>query len=154
MFSGFEIAVHDADRVRLGQRAAHFADDLDDLGGGHPADAVEPLAELLAVEQLHGDVRRAVEDAVVEDLHDVRATERCGRLRLALEARLRLGHLRKFAFDEFHRAGDVETEVGRVPDRPHTSLPELAIELEALCDDNVRCELHGGPRKSPRTDAD
>jgi len=102
---------------------------------------LQPLTEIFAVEQLHRDVGRPLEDAVIEDLHDVRASERCGRLRFALESRLRLGDLRKLPLDELHGARDVEPEVRRVPNGTHPAAAEEPVQVEALCDDDVRCEL-------------
>ena len=133
-------------RVRLGQRAAHLRDDAQDVVRRQPAQALEALAEVLAVEELHGDVRRPVPDAVIEDLHDVRAAELRRGLGLALEAGLRLGKLGDLALDELDRAGDVEREVRREPDRAHAALAELSIEPEALRDDHVGCQLHRVPR--------
>src|SRR5207245_6262075 len=116
-----QVTVNDAEPVRLGERAANLRDDRVDLARVHPPDARDSLAEVLAVEELHRDVRRAFAYAVVEDLHDVRAAELRRRLRLALEALLRLGHMGELPLDEFYGARNVEPEVRCVPDRPHSS---------------------------------
>jgi hypothetical protein len=79
---------------------------------------------------------------VVENLHDVRAAERRGRLGLSLETSLRLGHWGVIAFDEFHRARDVEPHVGGVPDRAHAAPANLAVEPKATGNDSVLYQLN------------
>ena len=126
----------------LRERAADLGHDHHELARGHPPDALEALAEVLAVEELHGDVRGALPNAVVQNLDDVGAPELRGRLGLALEAGLRLGNLRVLALDEFHRAGDVEAEVGGVPHRAHSAAAELTVQAESFSDDEIGSELH------------
>ena len=92
MFVGLEVAVNEARGVRLGERARDLGDDADDVSAGRgDRAALEAMVEILALEVLHRDVRRAVPDAVIEDLHDVRALELRGGLGFALEALAHVG---------------------------------------------------------------
>ena len=63
---------------------------LDRLAHGQRARR-EPLAQRLALEQLHDDEQLAVVDARVEDADDVRMRERGDGLRFALEPRPPIG---------------------------------------------------------------
>ena len=59
-FAGFEIAVHDAEGVGLGDGLAGLEDEVDgQLGGERPA-LLEPRGEVPAVEVLHHHVGDAV----------------------------------------------------------------------------------------------
>jgi hypothetical protein len=137
-----EVAVHDPLRVRLRQGTADLSNDGDKVMRGQPADARQTLAEVLAVEQFHGDVRRPVADSVIEDLNDVRASQVGGGLCLALEARLDFGKLRPLPFDELDGTRNVQPEVRRKPHRAHPAAPEQSVEAESLGDDYVRRRLY------------
>src|SRR5262249_2277431 len=116
--------------------------------------ALEACGEVLAFEELHRDVGDAVAYAVVEDLHDVRAAELGGGLRLALEASADLRERCDLGVDELHRARDVEARVMREPDGPHAALPELADEPESIRYDGAFGEIHAllpGCSGSPRS---
>src|ERR1700683_5675857 len=107
-------------------------------------DLGEALAEVLSLEQLHRDVRRVLANAVIEDLHDVRATKLRGRLRLALEARFCLFERRELALDELHRAWNIEPKMRCLPDRPHAPASDEPIQSEATRDDRVLGKLQKG----------
>ena len=127
----------DAQLVSLRERATDLAEHLDRLRRREASDAVEALAEVLADEDLHRDERDALPDRVIDDLHDVRATQGRRGLGLALEARLHLGHVSVVAFDELDCAFSVERGLPGEPYRPHASLPQLLDELEPTRDDDV-----------------
>jgi hypothetical protein len=84
---GLDVAVHDAGRVRRGERARHVAEPPD-----APADRERRVADVraqrLAGGQLHRDIRHAVRLADVVDRDRVRVIERRDRTRLAQYARL------------------------------------------------------------------
>src|ERR1700690_820567 len=101
------------------------------------ADARQAFAQVLAVEEFHGDVGGTLANAVVEDLDDVRASKVRSGLGLALEAGLHLGNLSPLPFDEFDGTGHVQTEVRRVPYQAHPPAPEQSVEAESLGDDYV-----------------
>jgi hypothetical protein len=107
------------------------------------APRAEALRQVLALEELHGDVRRASPHAVVEDLHDMRAAELRGGLGLALEAGPQLGRLRGLFVDELDRARHVEPGVLGEPHGPHSALPQRADQTESIGDDEPCGQLHG-----------
>ena len=55
---GLEVAVDDAERVRLGERLAGLQHVVDGLGRGEVAALLERPREVAALEVLHHDVRR------------------------------------------------------------------------------------------------
>ena len=81
-----DVAMHDAAAMRVGEAAAQLFDPLQALPDRIERLAAHDLAQRLAVDVLHGDVRQAAVLVDVEDGDDVRVTERAGRLRLAREA--------------------------------------------------------------------
>src|SRR5664279_6271961 len=56
----FEIAMHDAERVRLRERVAHAPSDRDDALPWHPALRLVAIVDALAGEQLHHEIRGAI----------------------------------------------------------------------------------------------
>ena len=67
---GLEIAMHDAARVGGGERLGDGDADLDGLARGEGS-ATQPLAKVLALEELRHDVRLAVGGADVVDADDI-----------------------------------------------------------------------------------
>ena len=68
-----DVAVHQAARVRLLQRLAHLAQDVDHAARGHRAVPPHQRLEVHPVEQLHHEVERlVVGDAEVVELDGVR----------------------------------------------------------------------------------
>ncbi len=124
-----DVAVDDAEAVRLAERARRLDEDLGRVLQAERADALDPLAELLAFEELHHDVRDLLAgQAVVEDLNDVRALDLgCGG-GLAAEAgdgRGRLDELGRHELD-----GDLGVERGVLgrPNAAHAALLQEARE--------------------------
>src|SRR6185436_3662134 len=94
---------------------------------GQPTLAPEPLAEALAFELLHRDVREPFVDAVVQDLDDVMTPERGRGARLAHETGRDGGIVRVSGDDELDRDFRAEVEMLGAPYRPHAALAEAVI---------------------------
>ncbi|MFT3771990.1 MAG: hypothetical protein QM820_41820 [Minicystis sp.] len=128
---GLEIAVHDAELVRDHERVADLDEDAHRARLGDGALALEQDVQVVALEQLHGDVADRPGDAVVDDLHRVRVLHPLGGLGLALEP-LHEGAVRvQLVVHDLERdelrllllLGDV--------DRRHAALAEEALDGEA-----------------------
>ena len=72
---GLEVAVHDAPLVRRGEAARDVDAEVDDLAHRQPA-ATQPLAQRLALQELHDRVRLAALVAEVMDREDVGMRQR------------------------------------------------------------------------------
>ena len=142
----------DAGLMRATERSAHLLDDEVHLGRRDATAAPrKALTEVLALEELHRDVRTALPDAVVEDLHDVRVPKLSRSLRFALEARVRLGDVGELTLDELHRARRVEPEVHRLPDGSHAAPADHPNQAEAIRHDHIFLEFgHWSARSGER----
>ena len=76
----------DAGGVRLGEALGGLDGDVEELLRRQRLARGDELAQRLALDELHGDVDRAVGLADVVDREDVRVVQRRGRARLLLEA--------------------------------------------------------------------
>ena len=135
---GLDVAMDDRGLVGLRERLSDLADDRDDVDRGHAHVLDEMSAEVLALEQLHHDVRRsAVGHAVVEDLDDVRALGRRAYRRLTCEALRAIGPLRHLRRHQLHDDLRVEplvlgdphpahSALGQRPNEPHGRSHEVA----------------------------
>jgi hypothetical protein len=83
---GLDVAVDEAVVVRVLDAAADVAQDEQHHLDGRRAVGLDPLLQVEALDELHGDVRRVLEAAAVDDLHDVLVAQHRGRARLAFEA--------------------------------------------------------------------
>ena len=100
------------------------------------------------MEQLHDHVGHALgRDAVVVDLHHVRALDLGRRHRLAAEPGHSGGVVDNRGRHELHGDLGVEGQVIGDPDAPHAAPTELAHELDVLGDESAGLERHG-PRVS------
>ena len=82
-----DVAMHQAARVRIGQRVAHLAQQVEHAVRRQRTEFAHQRLEVAAGEQLHHVIERAVlRDAEVEDLNRVRRAQGRRRLRLTLEA--------------------------------------------------------------------
>ena len=143
---GLQVAVHDACRVRAREGTTNPRDDAARLDGIEAAPPTKPHVEGLAFEVLHREIRDvAVRDAVVENLNDVRGTQRRGGFRLALETLADLGLVGRFGVNELHRAGDVERRMLCRPDVAHAAFAEQALEAKTVGDDGALFQFHGVP---------
>ena len=93
---GLQVAVDDALLVRGGEAVGDLEREVDGLLL-RDRPAVEPLAQRLALQQLRDGVGDAILRAEVVDREDVRMRQRRDGLRLALEARERVGVRRRAA---------------------------------------------------------
>ena len=117
--------MHEAARVRIGQRVADLAQQVNGAVGGHRTELPDQRLEVAAREQLHHVVERAVlGDAEVEQLNRVRRAQLRGRLRLALETAKRQLHLRVAARPQHLRAHQLDRRVAR--QQPVLGPPHLA----------------------------
>jgi hypothetical protein len=86
----FEVAVHDAARVRDAQDVEDVVGDPQEFELAHRGPALQAVLQRLAVEELHHEVRRASRraggnDVVVEHLHCARVIDAVGGVALAKE---------------------------------------------------------------------
>jgi hypothetical protein len=133
---GLQIAMHDPRGVRGAHRVAHLLEDRKDGGRGERAFVRHELRQILAVEQLHGEPRRArrLVDARSDDRHhvlarDARAHARfLGEARAQLRARDELGphHLERAELRGVPLLGDVHGAHAALAQLPHD--PEVARE--------------------------
>ena len=83
-----DVAVDEADAMRLGQRAANLAQDVDDAPLGLGAELPHQLVEVDAAQVFHGEIEQALRGVpVVIDRDRVGMGELAGHLDLVLEAR-------------------------------------------------------------------
>ena len=131
---GLQVAVDDAFLVRFLERLGDLACDLDRLLG-RDRSAPEPLREVLAEHELHGEeadgAGRAVGPHLLEREQpgDVRVRQRRQQLGLALEALepRRVG--REGVGQELERDAAPEPRVGRLPDLAHPARSEPCLDL-------------------------
>ena len=125
--AGLDVAVDEAPRVGRGERPGDGRADARDLARRQRAAPAQDGREVLAVDQLHDDVRAARVLAVVVDGDDVRVAERRRRLGLLPEARRELRVAQVLGAQELER--DVATEPGvvRAVDRRHPADPSSSI---------------------------
>jgi hypothetical protein len=84
---GLEVAVHDAQEVRLGDGLACLQHVVDGLGRVQTAATLEHHVQVLTLEELHDDVGRSrLERVDVEDARDVLGADSGGCARLLQEA--------------------------------------------------------------------
>src|ERR1700733_11201466 len=134
---GLHVAVHDAARVGRGERTAYLTRHGDRHGGRKLPDALDVLAQFLAVQKLTDEVGHAVDRLVyVEDVDDVRMADRTCRLGLTLEPGDHLGLKRELGGQDFDGEPPVlEPEVARLIDATHPPLPHQARDLVGLPED-------------------
>ncbi|MFT3772234.1 MAG: hypothetical protein QM820_43080 [Minicystis sp.] len=143
--------MHDPGPVRAGQAPGHLFGDDGRGAQGQAALAAEALAQVLAFEQLHDEVGHVPVDAVIEDLHHVRATQLGGGTGFPGKASAGIGGLGERGAHELDGHVLVEREVVGDPDRAHPSGRELAQKPVLARDHGVFAErnqaipLQGAP---------
>ena len=126
----------DAGLVRLVERAARRDED-----GQRPLDGERPLGahrlvEVLALEELHDDVERAVlELAEHEHLHGVRVRQLAHRARLAPEARHEVLPVGELRVEDLHPHHAVHLGLQRLVDGAHPARADLLEDLELAVQD-------------------
>ena len=132
---GLDVAVNDADRVRLGERRAALDQDLHDALRRHRS-ALERIAQRHAVEELHRHEQSAVlRLAEVEHADRVRMLQARARLRLVVEAldpRLIASHL---LVQHLQRDDAVDRHLARLVDDAHAAFADACLDLVATVDD-------------------
>ena len=128
---GLEVAVEHALLVRGGETGADAAREFEGLVGGKAADAAEQRGEILAVDELHGDVVEALVDADVVNAADVGVRDLAGDADF-VEKTLEdgLGGADGFG-QELERDGLAEDQVGGAVDLAHAAAAELAGDAVA-----------------------
>jgi hypothetical protein len=139
-----EIAVDDAGRVHLVERARGLHEERDDVGGGQRA-AREDLAEVLAAQELHHEEReaRGLVHAGVEGLHDVLAHDVGGDRRLTPEALDDLRVVGEPREQDLQRAAAAGAAVDDLVDRAHRAGVDAADDLELGVKDRAFGEGEG-----------
>ena len=126
---GLEIAVNDPLGVRGPKCTRDAASNRRGLELGQPAAVPEPGAQGLAVEQLHHEIRTAI-DAVAEvvDLDDAGVADRGRRLGLVEEALDEDVVARQLGAQQLDRGGPIEELVLGAIDRAHAAARELRCD--------------------------
>ncbi|AUX36029.1 uncharacterized protein SOCE836_082330 [Sorangium cellulosum] len=137
-----EIAVNEAGLVRAADRLAGLDEDERGVREREPADALEPRAQVLALEQLHHEVRGVVVDAVVLDIDHVRALQARGDPGFALEAGQERGRRRKRRCHELDRDGRSQVDVTRRPHRAHPAGRERSLKTVLPTYDGIWGVMH------------
>ena len=124
---GLEVAVDDADRVRLHEPLGDLADDAHRRLRVDEPHARHAVVERLALEELHRDERPAVLEAPrVVHLDDVGALHARGGARLAEEALDDDGGVRELGGEHLDGDALADVDVLRLVDGGHPPAPELA----------------------------
>ncbi len=139
-----EIAVDEPGLVRPPQAARDLREDRRGDREREPALALEALAHVLALEELHHDVRVVVLHPVVVDLDDVRALQARRCLGLALEALPPHRQRGVGGIHELDRHQRVELRVLRGPQGAHPADRQTLLEAIPACDDGARGDVHDG----------
>jgi len=139
--AGFDVAVDDT----LAMRLLEGIGDLDPVPQGilqRHRPLAQPLAEGLAVDELHDEIIHAVLVADVVQRTDIRMRQAGYRLRLALHALAQLRRLREMIRQDFDRDDAVETGVACPVDLTHATRANRLLDLirpqtRTLCNRHV-----------------
>ena len=107
-----------------------LAEDTDREVHRQPALTADPLAEVLAAQQLHHDHRPERRQLEVEDVADPRVTDAGGDPRLVPEARDDLRVLEHLRQDQLDRHVALDVDVVGQPHRPHAAAAELGDQAK------------------------
>ena len=126
---GLQVPVHDAGLVRLGEPARDLGRDFEGLLDGERA-GFQQLPQRPAVDQLHGQVRRGLRLADLEDRDDVGMIQRGRGARLEREAREPFLILEELLRQHLQRDLAAEPRVERAVDLSHPAHTEPVDDLE------------------------
>ena len=156
-----DVAMHDADAVRVRERVGDVRGDLHGLAERERR-ALLALRDVLAVEPLHRDVGMPlVELPERDDAHDAGMTEPGEHAAFATEARLLAG-VDAGDRDDLQRDGRLRDLVGRAIDDADAAAPDLALDHEAAREQPLKSRDHhvyertgnegacARPRRGPR----
>src|SRR5262249_22532149 len=127
--AGLEVPVDDLLGVRVGEAVAGLLHDVELLPDVPDAPAVDELAEVRALEQLHRHEDPALLLAEVVHGDDVGVVQARRRLRLAEEALAGLAFRAGAPGDRLDRHQTVQERVVRLEDLAHRALADLADDL-------------------------
>ncbi len=116
--------MNDAGFVGFAHRAQHLLQKAKGFVGAQLALRGDAVSQRLPLQHLHRDERGPLLDAVVEDLHDVRAAQRRGGLGLAQETPQHLFVAGDRRIEQLDRDRALQLDVLGPPDRAHTAPPE------------------------------
>ena len=140
---GLEVTMNHPGFMSLRHRPRDVRHDPSRLLRAKRSNALEPLSEALAIEQLHRDEGRALVDAIIDDLDNVRTAQRRRRLGFPLEADEDFRVVGEGLVDQLDGHGRAEREVHRLPDGPHATRTERCRDPKPLRDD---ASNHRSPR--------
>ena len=127
----FHVAMHDAVRVRVFERVGDLRTDRGHLARRERATRLDDVAQALANDQLHHEVRAVRVFARVVDRHHVRVVEARRRPRLVAEALARPLQRRR---RQLHRDPAVEEHVARGEDLAHAADSQQLLEPVAAAE--------------------
>ena len=132
------VAVDDPFVVSRRQRPADLGEDVHRARNRQDLDLVEQGAHLLAVEELHDDVRGAIVHLVhVGHAEDVGVLELRGGDRLAPEPLQSLGIAREVRVQRLDREALAQGDVAAEVDLPHAAFADLLLDAVLPADDEV-----------------
>jgi len=132
---GLQVTVHDAGGMRFLERVARLDEEADDAVGAQGELFGDDLAEVAAVEILHGDVGRAVEAlAEVDDVDRVRVPQLAGGERLLTEALVGVSFSQQALAQDLERHGLLERHLGGPVDDAHASHADGFFDAECVVD--------------------
>ncbi len=125
---GFDVAVDDAPRVRVGERPGDLLDHLRRRRDRHRAARAHAMRERLPVHVRHREEDVPVDLVDPEDRDDVGMRQLGRRPRLAHEALAKVGALRERRREHLERHVPVQLHLAREIHHPHPAASELALQ--------------------------
>jgi hypothetical protein len=143
---GFDVPMHDALRVRCGERAGDLRAVIEGLRDRERHLGQQPI-ERRAFHELHCDEGDAVRFVDLVDGDDVRVVERGGRARLAHETGVAIGVGRRRGVQHLDSDRSTEPQIGRPVHDAHAAAADLVLELIVRDDPRHRKgDYIGAPR--------
>lgn len=130
MFVRLYVAVHDAARMRFGERVGDLADDANDVGDGQLMLLREPRSERSAVDEGHDVVEEALRFTRIDEGQNVRVLQPGRDLHFSEET-LVAERRRQLGVQDLDRHRAVVLEVFGQVDGCHPAAAELSLEAIA-----------------------